>query len=390
MIKTNLKNLNLTNKRVFLRADLNVPLKNGNILDDYRLKAILPTIDLIQKHGGKVILATHIDRPTEFNPELSTKNLINWFKDKGYQINFEPDLNKAYNESFTNWDNILLLENLRFFEGEQKHSKKFALELARLADFYVNDAFGLLHREDSSITLVPEFFEKNKRTIGLLIEKELNALNKLIKNAEHPFLLILGGGKVEDKIILIKNLLNKVNEIQLLPAIVFTFLKAQGKTVGQSLVAPDLLDCVASIEKDAAKKNVKLFFPKDYIIAKDTFKGKLSILKRENFDNFENYFGISIGPKTAELFSQSINDAKTIFFNGLPGDLSRPETLENIKILFRAMANSKAYTYICGGDSVAAARILGFEKQIRHLSTGGGSVLTYLSGKELPGLKFFN
>ena len=283
----------------------------------------------------------------------------------------------------------MLLENLRFFEGEQKHSKEFARELARLADFYVNDAFGLLHREDTSITLVPELFEKNKRTIGLLIEKELNALNKLINNTERPFLLILGGGKVEDKLILIKNLLNKVDEIQLLPAIVFTFLKAQGKEVGQSLVAPDLLDYAKSIEKDAVKKNVKLFFPQDYIIAKDSFNGELSILNCEDFKDFENYFGISIGPKTAELFSQNINNAKTIFFNGLSGDLSRPETLENIKILFQAMADSKAYTFICGGDSVAAARILGFETQISHLSTGGGSVLTYLSGKELPGLKFF-
>ena len=383
-----LKDFQLKNKRVFLRADLNVPIKNGNILDDFRLEQILPTIDLIQKNEGKVILATHIDRPKKYDPNLSTKNLIIWFEKNGYKIDFEGNINDAIKKSFTDFDKILLLENLRFFEGEQKQSNEFAQSLAKLSDFYVNDAFGLLHRNDTSITLLPKLFNKENRTIGLLVEKELEILGKITKKTDHPFLIILGGGKVPDKIELLANLINKVDGILLCPAIVFTFLKNQNKNVGKSLIDNESLNIVNTIEQKIKSNNSKLLLPLDYIVAKDSLAGPLSTIDVENFSNDD--IGISIGPKTAQLFNEDIEKARLIFFNGLPGFLDRKETLENIKSIFDAMSKSKAYTIIAGGDSVAAARLLGYQNNFNHLSTGGGAVLAYLSGKELPGLKFLN
>jgi len=316
------------------------------------------------------------------------KNLIIWFEKNGYKIDFEGNINEAIKKSFTDFDKILLLENLRFFEGEQKQSNEFAETLSKLSDFYVNDAFGLLHRNDTSITLLPKLFNKENRTIGLLVEKELEILGKITKKPDHPFLIILGGGKVPDKIELLANLINKVDEILLCPAIVFTFLKNQNKNVGKSLIDNESLKTVNTIEEKIKSNNIKLLFPLDYIVAKNSLAGPLSTIDAEDFSDDD--IGISIGPKTAQLFSEEIEKAKLIFFNGLPGFLDRKETLENIKSIFDAMSKSKAYTIIAGGDSVAAARLLGYQDNFNHLSTGGGAVLAYLSGKELPGLKFLN
>jgi phosphoglycerate kinase len=384
-IKSKIDKFNLENKRVFLRADLNIPLKNGKILNDFKLKSILPTINLLQNKSAKIILATHIDRPKKYDPNLSTKVLIDWFKDNNYKIDFEPDINKAYKKSFDNFDQILLLDNLRFFPGEKDYNLglTFAQELAKLADYYVNDAFGTLHRKDTSVTLLAEQFEFNKRTIGLLVEKEINALNNLIY-PKKPFLIITGGGKISDKIKFIGDLVDKVDIFELCPAIVFTFLKAELKETGKSLIDNNLLEFCKNLLN---KNNKKFLFPIDYLIAQDNFNGKLSIINGDNFD--KNNFGLSIGPKSAELFSQEILNAKTIFFNGLFGDLNRPETLESVKEIFQAMANSKAYTVIGGGDSVAAVFKLGFENKMSHLSTGGGAILAYLSNKTLSGLKYF-
>ncbi len=382
---------NLKNKRVFLRADLNTKSTNGEIKNDHRLQAILPTIDELLKRGAKIILATHVGRPKKPTPELSTKNLLKWFEKRKYAIDFEPDFNKAHEKSLEKNNTILLLENMRFFPGEQssdqKEREKFCDQLAPLADLYVNDAFGLLHRNDTSITDLPKKFDTQNRTLGLLVKKELLILGNLLSNAQKPFLCIFGGGKVSTKIPLMRNLISKVDAIALCPAIVFTFLKVHNKPVGKSLVDEHALDDAQQIIKEAKEKNVSLLFPTDYLVSKNKIGNPLIVAQADNFPH--DAIGVSIGPETAQHYTTKIKEAKTIFYNGLSGFHDQPESLQEIAKLFKAMNESKGTTIIAGGDSVAIAQQLGFDKNISHLSTGGGSVMAYLSGKELPGLVAF-
>ncbi|MCX5922044.1 MAG: phosphoglycerate kinase [Candidatus Dependentiae bacterium] len=374
----------LTNKRVLVRADLNVPLANGAIAHDYRLQSILPTIDLIQKNGGKVIIITHMGRPKKPTAELSTKNLIPWFEKKGYTITWTDNLNDAYNKSLEDQKSILLCENLRFFPGEKGGDATFAQSLARLGDYYVNDAFAAMHRGDTSITLVPTYFAPDKRTIGLLVEKEITTLDKLLTSSKKSFVLILGGGKVVEKLRLIENMLDKVQTILLCPAIVFTFLKALGKPVGKSLVDQTALTICANLMEQAQQKKVSLEFPIDYQIATDNINGPLSLVEADAFP--ANGIGISIGPKTVELFKEHINNAHTIFFNAAMGFGDRKETVEGTTALLHAVAESNAFSVVGGGDSVAATETLNIHDRIDYLSTGGGATLTYLSSQTLPGL----
>jgi phosphoglycerate kinase len=382
-----LPSLSLHNKRVFLRADLNVPLKNGSIIDDYRLQALLPTIDLIQKKGGKIILATHIGRPKGFDGMLSTQHVLPWFKKADYKITYEADLAAAVTKSYHDFDTILLLENMRFFPGEKNHDPLFAQQLADLGDYYVNDAFALLHRADTSITMVPELFAPNHRTIGLLIEKELAMLNNLLENPAKPFVLILGGGKVADKLPILYSLIDTVDVILLGPAIVCTFLKAHNKPVGKSLVDDTQLESCNQFIVDAHQRNIKIVFPVDYLIAHETFNGSLSYTNADEFP--ADAVSVSIGPKTAQIFAQEISRAGTIFFNGLMGTTQRPETLNEVNTLFHAMADSSGTSIVGGGDSVAAAQLLNVANSLDFLSTGGGATLAYLAGEDLPGLSVF-
>lgn len=377
----------IKNKRVLLRADLNVPLDNGTITNDYRLQAIKPTLDLLLKKGAKVILLTHLGRPTKPDPLLSTKLLIPWFKADHYRIQYESDLNAAIDESHRDVTTILLLENMRFFSGEQKNDPLFAQQLAQLGDYYVNDAFGLLHRNDTSITLLPELFAPDHRTIGLLIEKELSMLNALLYKPKKPFVLILGGGKVSDKLPLLYALIDSVDTVLLCPAIVFSFLKADDKPVGKSLVDNHMLDACRQFLADAQARNIRVLFPLDYQVAQDTFNGPLSWVAQDAFPT--QGVGISIGPKTEILFADEINQAGTIFFNGLMGSTHNKATLQGAEALFKAMAGSPGISIVGGGDSVAAAQILGFTGSLDFLSTGGGVTLAYLAGENLPGLSCF-
>lgn len=383
-IKSNLNNLDLKNKRVFLRADLNIPLHEGKILDDFRLEKILPTIDLILQKKGKIILATHISRPTQAGENLSTKILLKWFENKGYKIDFESDLDKAIQKSFEIFDYILLLENLRFFPEEKNKDKKFAEKLKKVADFYINDAFATLHRDDTSISLLPELFEKDKRTIGLLIESEIKNLNKII---DQKLMLILGGGKPEEKIKTIELLTNKLNSVALCPAVVFTFLKSENKSVGKSLVIDNLIDYCKNLKSKLNEKNIDLLFPKDYYVSENNFEPPYKLIESDTFQDNES--GISIGSKSVDLFAISMKKTKLIFVNGLPGFLDKKESLKGAKLILDKMINSDAFTVIGGGDSVAIVRILGYETKIDYISTGGGATLIYLSGNELPGLKPF-
>lgn len=382
----------LHNKRVFLRADLNVPLVNGTIADDYRLRALIPTIQLIQKKGGIILLATHIGRPKTPDPKLSTRLLIPWFAKHGLEVTFAatPQDAQCMLKTVTSKNHeppqkaLVLLENLRFFPGEKNRDQNFAQELAALGDFYVNDAFGSLHRTDTSITLVPALFAPEKKSIGLLVEWELLALEPLLVSPKKPYVAVIGGGKVADKLPLLEGLLSKVDALLLCPAIIFTFLKAQGKSVGKSLVDPSALGTCEKLLALAQERHVTIHVPLDYQIAHDTISGPLSYVDAEAIP--DNGIGISVGPKTIAAYTQILNGAHTIFFNAAMGFSSREKTLQGTYALIRAIAQAPGLSIVGGGDSVAAVEKMGLEKKIGYLSTGGGATLAYISGQELPGL----
>ena len=374
-LKSKIKNWDLNNKIVFLRADLNVPLKNGKILDAFRLRAILPTLDLLLRKNAHIILATHIGRPQGFDAALSTKPLADWLNAQGYPTEFVTSTKPAH---------ITLLENLRFNREEKKQDAQFAHLLANGADYYVNDAWAVMHRSDTSITLLPQLFPADKKSIGLLVEKELAALSKIKDAPKHPFVAIIGGGKVADKLPVIEALITTVDILVFGPAIVFTFLKALGKPVGKSLVDDNLLDYAQKILDLARAHKVTCIFPVDYVVAQDSFYGTLSYCDAENFP--ENGVGISIGPKTIAALEKTIMSAKTIFVNGLMGDIARPETLVETKKLFELIAHAPAYTVIGGGDSVAAIDMFDLKNTINYCSTCGGATLAYISNAPMPGL----
>lgn len=384
-LQSQLPQWKLTNKKVLVRIDGDVPLKNGTKLDDSRLIESLPTLELIKQKKGKIILLTHIGRPTNQDPQLSTRILLPWFEKKGFSVAFVKDFETAAQLSANQTTDIVLLENLRYYKEEQQPDKTFAKTLAKLGDFYVNEAFGTSHRTDTSITLLPQEFSKYTRTIGLRFEKEITALSKLQDNPARPFVVVLGGGKVKDKLPYILDLLPKVDAILLCPAVVFTLLKAQGKEVGASLVADDLLPVAEQIlqAKDADKK---LIFPIDYQVASESITGQLSIINAQEFK--PTMIGIAIGPKSITEFSTILATAQSIFFNGPMGFENRKETLQATCALLTALSHSSAFTVVGGGDSVAAAHECKAASALDHLSTGGGACLAFLCNINLPGIHF--
>lgn len=383
-LKSALPTFSLKNARVLVRADLNVPLENGTITSDFRLKHILPTIDFILKKGGKVILLTHIGRPLNQDPMLSTQHLIPWFKQKGYSIAFANTFADALKESKQQNDRILLFENLRFFAGEKQQDEQFARSLAELGDYYVNDAFGTMHRSDCSVSLLPRLFAQDRRTIGFLIEHELQVFGSLAKNPEHPFLLILGGAKASDKIPLLEHLLPSVDTILLGPAVVFSCMHALGESTGQSLVDTSAAPSCKTVIADAQSMGKKIFFPIDYQICLEKLGSPTAFVPANEIP--EKGIGVNIGPESVALFAQEIEKAATIFFNGLMGLKELPKTLEATEEIFKAMVRSRATTIIGGGDTVAAAEKLGYSEQFSHCSTGGGALLALITGQELPGI----
>lgn len=386
MIHPTFSQWNIQNKRVFLRADLNVPLSNGKISNDFRLISTLPTIDFILNHHGSIVLATHIGKPKNNEPELSTQILIPWFEQRGYSIIFIKDINTIANLKVIP-KQIILIENLRFFPGEQNGDPFFAKQLAHTAHYYINDAFGVVHRNDCSVTLLAYEFPENRRSIGLLMEKELRALNVLKKNPPRPFIAILGGKKIKDKIPLIHSLLQKVDALLLCPALCFSFLKSLAKPVGQSLVDDSMLTMCKKIILKAESSHIACLFPIDYQVAYNSIDGPLSIIPANTFP--DNAIGIAVGTETVALFTTEINHAKTIFLNCAMGFADRPETRESTKNIIDAMAASSAKTVIAGGDSVDIALTTQNYQSINHLSTGGGAALAYLSDTVLPGLAAF-
>jgi phosphoglycerate kinase len=386
LLESQIKSWNLEGKRVFVRADLNVPIHDGIITNDYRLRKVTQTLKLIIRHGGSIILASHLGRPRNTETQYSLQQLVPWFQQNGFTITFakSPEQAEPLTKSMAS-GTILLLENLRFFPGEKSNDAHFAQTLAHLADYYVDDAFATLHRIESSITLVPRYFDESKRTIGLLVEHELRMLNRLLISPIKPFVLIIGGCKIRDKIQLIEHLVPHVDAILLCPAIAFSFLKAIGISVGKSLVDLESTSLCRSILAHAQQHNCKVMLPLDLQVAEQSLDGSLSIVDIQKIP--KTSVGISIGPKTIEFYSQEIAQAKTIFYNGLMGFQERPETLQGMHTILQAMTTSRAFTAIGGGDTVGAAETLGLADSLSFCSTGGSATLSYLSGQPLPGLE---
>ena len=383
-IKSDLHHAELAHKRILLRADLNVPLHNGTILSDERLIALLPTLQLIQQKNGKIILLTHIDRPQKADPSLSTKVLVPWLQAHGFEVTFEADLDAAYQKSLHDQKTILLVENLRFYPGEKTTDAAFAKKLARLGDIYVNDAFGMLDRTDCSVVAVPQLFSPDTRMFGLVIEKELTYAHKLLHDPQHPYTLILGGSKIADKIPLIERMVPHLEYLLLCPAVVFTFLKASNKPVGNSLVDNEAIDLCKTIIELAHKHKTTIVYPIDYLVSTGNLSGPYHTQKADHLNPGE--YGVTIGPETQVLYASIIKQSKTCVYNGLMGDVRFPESLHAVHSVFNAMAQSQAYTVIAGGDSCAAADVLGVSASISYLSTGGGAFIAYVSGKPLPAL----
>ncbi|MBT3456421.1 phosphoglycerate kinase [bacterium] len=375
--------LDVKNKRIFVRADLNVPLEEEKIENPFRIQAILPTIDTILKKGGKVILATHMGRPSAPISGLSTATIASWLAANGYKVRFEANLGKAQKDSSKNFDEVMILENLRFFPGEGTDDQVFAQTLSNLADCYVNEAFGLIHRKNTSITLLPRLFSQKTRALGPLMEKEIAAFENLKKQPKETFSLILGGVKVSDKLPLIEHFLKKAKNILICPPLSFTFMHALGQSVGSSLIDKhSTKKALEILEKAKGKTNI--FLPKDYVVAYKSMQGKLSTI---NYDEFgPDLVGITVGPKTIELFESALQKTKALFVNGLPGFLNRPETLIGTKKILGIIKKSNTYSMVGGGDSVAMVQQLDLEQNVNFLSTGGGSAIAFLSHLPLPGI----
>ena len=382
MMQAHIGDWDLKNKNVILRIDGNVPMKNGVILNDYRLQSCLPTLQLLLDKGAHVLLITHIGRPEGPDPHLSTAHLLPWFEQHGFAITFAKESKEAAEQLINH--RLVLLENLRFFPGEQNKDRAFAQGIAKLGDYYVDDAFGTLHRSDASITLVPAFFDAQHRSIGLLVEHELATLHILMQKPKRPFHLIVGGGKIVDKLPLITCHLDHIDHLYVGPAISTTFLLAQQKETGTSLVNTLVLPEVKQLMSAIKEKGVRLHLPIDYIVAEKTYDGPLKTIDADKMQ--PDLCFISIGPKTAKQWGKELQQAQTIVYNGLMGTLKRPETLKNVQTLFEAMRHAPGTCIIGGGDSVAAALEFGIANHNTYLSTGGGATLHYLSGQDLPGI----
>ncbi|HQA60970.1 MAG: phosphoglycerate kinase [Tepidanaerobacteraceae bacterium] len=388
MNKKTLQDFNLENKRVLVREDLNVPLdENQNITDDTRIRAALPTINYLIEKGAKVIIVSHLGRPKgKVNPKYSLAPVAKRLSELlGRDVAFAKDcIGEAAQEAVDKMKaaDVLLLENVRFHEGEEKNDPDFAKQLARLADIFINDAFGTSHRAHASTVGVADFLPAGA---GFLLQKEIEVMGKALENPERPFVAILGGAKVGDKIGVIKNLLNKVDTLLIGGGMAYTFLKSKGYEIGQSLLEEDKIDLAASLLKEAEEKNVKLLLPEDVVVTSELKEG----LPHETVpvsEIPEDKMGVDIGEETRKKFAEAIKEAKTVVWNGPMGVFEIREYAQGTLAVADAMAKSEAVTIIGGGDSAAAVEQLGFAEAMTHISTGGGASLEFLEGKELPGI----
>jgi phosphoglycerate kinase len=400
MAKLSIKDLPLAHKRVFMRVDFNVPINDdGSVGDDTRIQETLPSIEYALSQGAKLILASHLGRPQgKRNAKMSLKPvaehlrmLLDQRMGLGKNVGFCPNcIGWEADEMAKKLEagQTLLLENLRFHAEEEKNDENFARSLGSLADFYVNDAFGAAHRAHASTVGITRFMQKS--AAGLLMEKELRYLGKALEHPQPPFVAILGGAKVSDKIGVIQNLLTRVNTLLIGGAMAYTFLKSSGGEVGKSLVENDKLDLARDLVKQAGARKVKILLPVDFVIAsgiKPEAAASAQVLDAGR-PIAADRMGVDIGPRTIELFVSEIRGAKTIVWNGPMGVFEVPAFAKGTIAIARAVAaNSGATSIVGGGDSVAAVHQAGVAEKISHISTGGGASLEFLEGKKLPGVE---
>ena len=389
--KKTIEDINVAGKKVLVRCDFNVPLQDGVITNENRLVGALPTIKYLIAQGAKVILCSHLGKPKgEPKPELSLAPVAKRLSEMlGQEVVFAADANvvgenaKAAVSNMKDGD-VVLLENTRYRKEETKNEENFSKELASLADIFVNDAFGTAHRAHCSTVGAGQFLEE--RACGYLIQKELKFLGEAVANPVRPFTAILGGAKVSDKINVINQLLDKVDNLIIGGGMAYTFLKSQGYEIGDSLLEADKVDYAKEMIEKAEAKGVKLYLPVDFKTA-DRFAADAEVAITEDQNIADGYQGLDIGPKTVEKFVDVVNNSKTIVWNGPMGVFEFEAFAGGTLAIAKAMAALEdATTVIGGGDSAAAVNQLGFGDKMTHVSTGGGASLEFLEGKELPGI----
>ena len=381
-----LNELDLRGKRVFIRVDFNVPLKNGAVTDATRIEAALPSIRYAIDQGAKVILASHLGRP---KGKVDSAYTLAPVRDAlttllGKPVTLAPDCVGPETEALASSlqpGHVLLLENLRFHAEEEKNDESFSRALARLADVYVNDAFGTAHRAHASTAGMAAFV--SARAAGFLLQRECEYLGKVLESPVHPVVAILGGAKVSDKIKVIRSLLTRVDTLLIGGAMAYTFLRAEGRGTGKSLVEEDQIDLARSLLEDAARRGVSLLLPIDHVVAPDT---KSAAASKTVQDIPADQVALDIGPATIERFRTALAGARTIFWNGPLGMFEVPPFDTGTMAIAAAVADANATSIIGGGDSVAAVMRSGRAKDISHISTGGGASLEFLEGEQLPGL----
>lgn len=386
-----------------MRVDFNVPLdENFNVTDDNRIRGALPTIKKILSDGGSAILMSHLGRPKS-GPEkkFSLEHVIPVLSDHlGVEVQFADDCigSQAVDKSAAlKPGEVLLLENLRFYTAEnkvktpeeQEATREFAKKLSTYADVYVNDAFGTAHRAHASTAVIADFFADDAKMFGFLINRELTAMDKVLKESEKPFTAIMGGAKVSDKILVIDNLLDRVDNLIIGGGMTYTFIKAQGGEIGNSLCEEDKLDLALEVIKKAEAKGVNLVLPVDQVLA-DDFNNEANTEVASIMEGKEGYMGLDIGEKTVELFTDVIMKSKTILWNGPAGVFEMTNFQKGTVSIAKAIAASTsegAFSLVGGGDSVAAVNKFGLADKVSYVSTGGGAMLEYIEGKVLPGVK---
>lgn len=390
---------NFKGKKALVRVDFNVPLDKGYaITDDTRMRAAIPTIQKILKDGGSVILMSHFGRPKSGPEEkYSLKHLVPHLREllPGVDVAFAEDCTGEAATSAAaalNPGGVLLLENLRFHKEEEKGDESFAKSLGALGDVYVNDAFGTAHRAHASTAVIAKFFDKDNKLFGLLMEKEVENAERVLTKAERPFVAIIGGAKVSDKILIIENLLGKATDIIIGGGMAYTFMKASGGQIGNSLCEEDRLDTALDLLKKAEEKGVCIHLPADSVIA-SKFAADAEVAASPSNAIPENWMGLDIGTNACEQFTNVIRQGKTILWNGPMGVFEMEKFQHGTKAIATAVAEATqdgAFSLVGGGDSVAAVNQFGYAERVSFVSTGGGAMLEFFEGKELPGIKAIN
>jgi len=389
MAKLSIRDLHLQGRRVFMRVDFNVPLADGRVTDDTRIRASLPSIKHVRQAGGKLTLASHLGRPKgKRKPEMSLRPAAERLAELlEAPVAFADDCIGAEAEQKSaalERGGVLLLENLRFHPEEEANDEGFSQSLAKHGELYLNDAFGSAHRAHASTVGVTRFLEK--AAAGFLMESELTYLGKAIENPEHPYVAILGGAKVSDKIEVIDNLLKLVDTLIIGGGMAYTFLRAQGIAVGKSLLEEDKLDLAKRLLSDADQRKIQILLPRDHWVAEKIDPGAQPRLVGLN-EIPENLMALDIGPASVEAFAAAIVKAKTIVWNGPMGVFECPPFAEGTMAIALAVANASGISIVGGGDSVAAIHQAGVTDKITHVSTGGGASLEFLGGRKLPGVE---